>query len=755
MIDKQTVARIIDAAQIKEVVSDFVTLKKRGVNYIGLCPFHDEKTGSFTVSPAKGIFKCFGCGEGGNAVHFIMKHEQLDYPSALKYLAKKYNIEVQEKELTPEERQAQNRREELFNLNQFASQIFQDNLLKQNEGQTIGLSYFRERGFTDATIAKFQLGYALNRSGAFAEKALQKGFALSLLETTGLSHKSDRGGYYDRFRGRVLFPIHSISGKVVGFGGRILSQDKKAAKYLNSPESEIYSKSRELYGLYHAKNTIVKHDRCFLVEGYTDVISMHQAGVENVVSSSGTSLTPGQIKLIHRFTPNITVLYDGDAAGIRASLRGIDLLLEEGMKIKVVLLPEGEDPDSYAQSHNASDFIDFIDHNQIDFIRFKAELLMQDADKDPIKKGEVIKSIVTSISLINDEIMRQLYVKECSEIMDISENALINEINKLRRQHKSDRYKNKERAQKNGSDTVSSPSTPYSIYQKYNAPRQKSQTSPPPAPIEAPQPVIPENMPPLPPPLDYCEPMDSVPEMAPPMDMPPMQEPQYPIEENQQASQEAPQETAFDVLSTTPFMDEERDILSCALRYGQRIAYDDQLEDGTIFHMTCIRFFAQELQELAENGNIFYNPLHNLMLQEMAQHQDDFEFEPTRYFLAHENPAIQKLAADLISDRYIESKMFDKKEDVLQKSDNPNIQASLDKRKEIKERETLCDRMLYFVHAYKMAIVTKQIHDLNKQMKRANDQKDAQMVNDCFEQLAELQPISRQLAKELGDRVVF
>ena len=433
MIDRQTVDKILDAAQIVDVVSDFVTLRKRGVNYIGLCPFHDEKTGSFTVSPAKGIFKCFGCGKGGGPVHFIMEHEQLDYPGALKYLAKKYHIEVVEKELTPEEQQSQSDREAMFALNTWAQSYFMQQMNNTEDGRAIGLSYFRSRGFTDETIAKFGLGYCLDKSDAMTMTALHSGYKADFIEKCGLGSRRDNGTWYDRFRGRVIFPVHTLSGKVVAFGGRVLKKDDKTAKYVNSPESEIYHKSNELYGIYFAKQSIVKQDRCFLVEGYTDVISMHQAGITNVVASSGTSLTPGQIRLIHRFTPNITVLYDGDAAGIKASIRGIDLLLEEGMNVKVVLLPDGEDPDSFAQNNNASDFIDFIDKNQVDFIRFKIQLLLDEIGNDPIKKAGLIQDVVRSVSLIPDNIVRSVYAKECATQLDVDEKVVLAEIQKILR----------------------------------------------------------------------------------------------------------------------------------------------------------------------------------------------------------------------------------------------------------------------------------------------------------------------------------
>ena len=434
MIDRQTVDKILDAAQIVDVVSDFVTLRKRGVNYIGLCPFHDEKTGSFTVSPAKGIFKCFGCGKGGGPVHFIMEHEQLDYPGALRYLAKKYHIEIVEKELTPEEQQSQSDREAMFAVNTWAQSYFTQQMNNTDDGRAIGLSYFRGRGFTDETIAKFGLGYCLDRSDAMTMAALNAGYKADFIEKCGLGSRRDNGTWYDRFRGRVIFPVHTLSGKVVAFGGRVLKKDDKTAKYVNSPESEIYHKSNELYGIYFAKQSIVKQDRCFLVEGYTDVISMHQAGITNVVASSGTSLTPGQIRLIHRFTPNITVLYDGDAAGIKASIRGIDLLLEEGMNVKVVLLPDGEDPDSYAQNNNASDFIDFIDKNQVDFIRFKIQLMLDEVGDDPLKRAQLTSDVARSIALIPDALIRQEYIHNCYNLLDLrTEKDLVGKVNKVLR----------------------------------------------------------------------------------------------------------------------------------------------------------------------------------------------------------------------------------------------------------------------------------------------------------------------------------
>ena len=433
MIDQATIDRILDAAQIVEVVSDFVTLRKRGVNYVGLCPFHNEKTPSFSVSPSKGLCKCFSCGKGGNAVHFIMEHEQMSYPEALRYLAKKYNIEIKERELTNEEKEVQSNRESMFIVNNFARDYFQNILKNHIDGRSIGLAYFRQRGFRDDIIDKFQLGFSTEGRDALAQEALRKGFKQEFLVKTGLCYETDDHKLRDRFWGRVMFPVHTLSGKVVAFGGRVLStENKKLAKYVNSPESEICHNSNELYGIYFAKQAIVKQDRCFLVEGYTDVISMHQSGVENVVASSGTSLTPGQIRLIHRFTNNITVLYDGDMAGIKASIRGIDMLLEEGMNIKVCLLPDGDDPDSFARKHNATEFQNFIQEHETDFIRFKAQLLMEDAGKDPMKRAELINDIVRSIAVIPEAIVRDVYIKECGQLLRIEDKLLVSEVAKRR-----------------------------------------------------------------------------------------------------------------------------------------------------------------------------------------------------------------------------------------------------------------------------------------------------------------------------------
>ncbi len=441
MIPKETVDQIIDTAEVVDVVGEYVNLKKRGANLLGLCPFHNEKTPSFTVSPSKGIYKCFGCGKAGSSVNFLMDHEHFSYPEALKFLAKKYNIEIEEEELSAEQIQAANEKESLFIVTEFASQFFQKQLKETDEGKAIGLSYFKERGFREESLNKFLLGYSPDSWEAFTKAALGKGYKLEFLEKAGLSIVKEEK-QFDRFKGRVIFPIQNNSGRVIGFGARTLKADKKTAKYLNSPESEIYHKSKVLYGLNHAKRKMVELNNCYLVEGYTDVISFHQSGVENVVASSGTSLTTDQIRLIKRFTENISILFDGDAAGIKAAFRGIDMILEEGLNVRVLAFPDGEDPDSYARNHSSSELQNFLEENATDFIRFKTQLLINETGNDPIKRASLIKEIVGSISLIPDPIARSVYLQECSRLLEIGEEALISELNKLRRNRLSKKIRN-------------------------------------------------------------------------------------------------------------------------------------------------------------------------------------------------------------------------------------------------------------------------------------------------------------------------
>jgi DNA primase len=452
LISKTTIDQVYETARLEEVIGDFVQLKKSGSNFKGLSPFTDERTPSFMVSPVKQIWKDFSSGKGGNVVAFLMEHEHFTYPEAIKYLAKKYNIEVEETEQTDEQKEQANERESMYLVSEYAQKYFTETLWESEPGKAIGLTYFKERGFTDETIKKFGLGYSLDEWEAFTKTALEKGYQLEFLEKTGLTIVKEQAGgesrRFDRFKGRVMFPIHSMSGRVLGFGGRILTNDKKAAKYLNSPESEIYHKSKVLYGIYYAKQAIAKEDNCFLVEGYTDVIQMYQRGVENVVSSSGTALTPEQIRLINRLTKNITVLFDGDAAGLRASLRGIDLILEQGMNVKVCTFPEGEDPDSFAKNNTYEDLVQYLDENAKDFIQFKTSLLAEEAANDPIKRADTVRDIVNSISKIPDRIRQEIYVQECAKIMQISEDVLYNTLAQIDKKHQTDASKKVKKEQK-------------------------------------------------------------------------------------------------------------------------------------------------------------------------------------------------------------------------------------------------------------------------------------------------------------------
>lgn len=618
MIDQATIDRIMDAAQIYDVVSDFVTLRKRGVNYVGLCPFHDDKTPSFYVSPAKGLCKCFACGKGGNAVHFIMEHEQLTYPEALRFLAKKYGIEIKERELTGEEKAAQSERESLFVVNQWANDYFRRTLRQTEEGRNIGMAYFRSRGFRDDIIEKFQLGYCTESHDAMAREALSKGYKKEYLVKTGLCYETDDHRLRDRFWGRVIFPVHTLSGKVVAFGGRVLAAATKGVKvkYVNSPESEIYHKSNELYGMYQAKQAIVKQDRCYLVEGYTDVISMHQSGVENVVASSGTALTTQQIKMIHRFTNNLTVLYDGDAAGIKASLRGIDMLLEEGMNIKVCLLPDGDDPDSYARKHNSTEFQDFIKEHETDFIRFKTNLLMEDAGQDPIRRAELISNIVQSISVIPEAIVRDVYIKECAQLLHVEDRLLVSEVAKRREKEAERKAEQRERERRR--TTADAPAT-------------ASETAAPDG-IPAPQ-------------------ADDLPPEA--------------------AAQTPPSaETVDNYISFIPqegkegqeFYRYERLILQMVVRYGERVMCNVPNEEGKEIPVTVIEFVVADLQQ---DDLAFHNPLHRRMLAEAAEHLHDDGFRAEHYFVTHPDPVISRLSTELISDRYQLSKYHYKNQKIV------------------------------------------------------------------------------------------
>ena len=702
MIDQATIDRIMDAAQIVDVVSEFVTLRRRGVNYIGLCPFHNEKTPSFSVSPSKGVCKCFSCGKGGNVVHFIMEHEQLNYYEALKWLAKKYGIEVKERELSDEEKQAQSVRESLFLVNDFANNYFQDILHNHRDGQAIGMSYFRQRGFRDDIIKKFQLGFSTESRDALFQEAKRKGFNTDYLVKTGLCYTRDDGQVRDRFWGRVMFPVHTLSGKVVAFGGRVLNTaDKKVAKYVNSPESEIYHKSRELYGIYFAKQAIVKQDKCFLVEGYTDVISMHQAGVENVVASSGTSLTSGQIRMIHRFTNNVTVLYDGDWAGIKASLRGIDMLLEEGMNIKVMLLPDGEDPDSFARKHNATEFQEYIAAHEVDFIRFKTNLLMREASNDPYKRSQVIKDIVESIAVIPEAIVRAEYIKECSQMLHIEERILVSEVAKIR--------KAKEEKKEKREAPNTAPHTPPQGEAHPNATISQQPE----------QPMSSNEGVPSTEDEAYYTALAAGYEAAPQPD---------PITDSQS---EAPTTSPLGVATTeNPLYPKERLIAQQLIRHGEKTMYRDE---ETQREVSVAEFVASELEfdELT-----FTTPLFAEVLREVQSHLGTPGFTAERHFVSHANPEMSRLAADLIEEKYQLSAYHSKTQTI------------------VTDDQRLYDLLIHLMTDYKHAIVDINLKETLDLMRQPEVMNDAKQCLEAMNRYKELTEIKRDLAKLLGDRVI-
>ncbi|MEG1617349.1 MAG: DNA primase [Bacteroidales bacterium] len=603
MIDQATIDRIMDTAQIVDVVSDFVSLKRRGANYIGLCPFHNEKTPSFSVSPAKNICKCFSCGKGGNPVNFIMEHEQMSYIEALKFVAKKYHIEVEERELSDAEKQVQSTREGMLIVNAYAQQQFTKNLFETDEGQNIGLSYFHERGFRNDIIQKFQLGYSFEQRDHFSQLALKNGYNKEFLYKTGLSMEGQNGFIQDRFRGRVMFPVHSLSGKILAFGGRILKKNDKLAKYVNSPESEIYHKSNELYGIYFAKGAINKHDRCFLVEGYTDVLAMHQAGIENVVASSGTALTPGQIRMIHRFTPNITVLYDGDAAGIKASLRGIDLILKEGMNVKVVLLPDGDDPDSFSRKQSATSFMNYIQANETDFIRFKTSLLLEQAQSDPIKRAEMISDIVRSIAIIPDQIIRSVYIRETSNMLEIGEEVLIAEINKEKQKEKENELNKRPGTYGGASGYASSAATESASQPVING--------------DAPFPLLPEEL-----------------------------------------GAASPNPAVTEVRRSSIFDRFEYAIIRYIVRYGEQLLYSvTDEESNREIHYRVIDYVCADLDQ---DEITFGHPLYARMLGYAREASQKENFVSETFFLNHPDPVISRTATDLVAEKYTLSKIHTK-----------------------------------------------------------------------------------------------
>ncbi|MCK3683563.1 DNA primase [Maribellus sp. YY47] len=646
MIDHATIERILDAAEISDVVSDFVTLRKRGVNMLGVCPFHNEKTPSFTVSPAKGIFKCFGCGKGGNSVNFIMEHENLTYPEALKWLAKKYNIEIVEEEETDEQKQLKDERESLMIVSGFAQKYFSRFLWEENEGRTIGLSYFRERSFRDDVMKKFEVGYAPDGKTPFTDAALKQGYKIDYLEKTGLTIKRD-DWLRDRFAARVIFPIHNLAGRVIAFGGRILKDDKKIAKYLNSPESEIYHKSKVLYGIYQAKREMTRSDKAYLVEGYTDVLSMHQAGIENVVASSGTALTVEQIRLVRRFTPNITIIYDGDAAGIKASLRGIDLVLEEGMNVKVLLLPDGEDPDSFAKKMGASAFLSYIKEHETDFIRFKTQLLMKDTENDPIARARLISEVIRSVAIIPDSITRSVYIKDCSNLLGVDEEVLYNEVRRQKQKQEGDFQRRDTREQ---------------------------QVRP-----------------------------------VPKMEVPP-------------------------VLTPSGFQTEELEFLRFLLKHANALIYFREKGSDEKIAVSVKDFMVAEIEE---DELVSQNPLFQKIFYDVADNIENDAFDSWKHFIYHPNGEISKLATDLLSDKYIESKRWTKAGAFTER-----------------EEDILDILIPRIVNEYKLNKVRGMLSGIEKAIEEASAAKDFDRVIEEQSMYMNLKRVEKELTMQLGNRII-
>lgn len=704
MIDRATINKIMDAANIVDVVSDFVTLKRAGANLKGLCPFHDDRTPSFIVSPAKNYCKCFACGKGGNPVGFIMEHEQVSYPDALRYLAKKYGITIEEHELTPEDLQHQDDRESMFIVNEWANKWFQQQLHDTTEGRAIGLSYFRERGFRDDIIERFQLGFCpdknvespneegrILRTGAMSHDALKAGYQEKYLindpETgigTGVSIKNDKGCLRDRYWGRVMFPIFTISGKVVGFGGRVLNAATKGVniKYQNSPESIIYSKKRELYGLFQAKQAIRRNNLCYLVEGYTDVMAMHQSGIENVVASSGTALTNDQIRLIHRLTDNITVIYDGDAAGIKASQRGIDLLLAQGMNVRLLLLPDGDDPDSFARKHNAEEYQEYLSQHQVDFIKFKVNLLMEEAQGDPIKKSQLVNNIVQSIACIPNEITRSIYVQETARTMQIQEQLIVSAVAQQISENLASERRQRERIVHNQS------SIPESADSQIPDNRNVSDASIPPTP---------------------------------------------PLEVNEAEEQGSPYESLASQIQQREnkrLSQKERELLRLIVRRGGEEV--ELLENGneTPTRLNVLQYIATSLQE---DGLSLTVPLHQRMLEVAMEGAQEKGFEVEHYLLNYPDPGISNLAFELAIDR-----------DTLSRIHQARNAA-------VKPSQTLSTLIIHILTDYKLEILA---HEQRETMRQLQLPGDIQQQLAAMQRLRELKEIERRLSAIQGGRVM-
>ena len=746
MIDHNTVQQILDTADIVDVVSDFVALKKRGANWIGLCPFHNDRRPSFYVSRAKGICKCFACGEGGSAVNFIMKHEQLSYPEALKYLARKYHIEIQEKELTDEEKQAQTEREAMLMVNEWACSYFERQLHDTQAGQDIGLTYFKERGFNEATIKEFRLGYSSEGYDDFYKAAVAQGFNPQLLFDVGLCIADDRGGGRDRFRGRVMFPIMNIAGKVIAFGGRTLRKDKDIAKYVNSPESAIYSKRNVIFGLYQAKREISKVDKCFIVEGYADVISMHQAGFKNVIASSGTALTEGHIHAIRRFTSNVTEMFDGDAAGVKAAIRGVDMLLKEGLNIKVLPLPPEDDPDTFARAHSHTEVEQYIDQNESDFINFKSSVVLKDAKNDPIKRTAAITDVVKSIALIPDEIARMVYAKECSNLFGMDEQAILRQIKHYRGKYLEQWRKERQQQQARDQRMASQPSD--------------SRT---PA-------TGPEDVPPAPLPDDFA------PEAQ-----------QAPVRQEQNRT--AP--SAMSGLDA-----QEREIIRLVVNYGMCYLTDTEYDDGTVRPTSVLEHINNEIHlDQMDFSDPLYKRTFETALQYVEPYYKDLEAfnaqtaEYTRQYIAQEmaqladeepvamdseslieaqeknrraieakaNLKAQKEVVDFscsylmkalcsIDDDGVRQLACDLATDNLPQLSKIHTQYAV----VIEERDKLLTLVPECLYNWKNALLVIRINEVKSQIAKAAPEQIPQLM----EHLQELYSVRHQLAAMIGDRVV-
>jgi len=747
MIDHATIQRIINAANIVDVVSEYVTLRRSGSGYKGLCPFHDDTTPSFSVSPARGLCKCFACGKGGNAVHFIMEMEQLSYPEALRFLAKKYGIEIKEREMTDEDRRVQNERESMFAVNEWASNYFRRTMLETEDGKAVGLAYFRSRGFRDDILEKFRLGFCLDTYDSMTKAALKKGFKEEFLVKTGLTIKRESGGYLDKYRGRVIFPWFNVSGKVSAFGGRVLDARTKGVsqKYINSPESEIFHKSNELYGIYQAKKQVAKEDLVYMVEGYTDVISMHQCGIENVVANSGTALNVAQIRLLHRFTTNITLLYDGDEAGIHAALRGTDMLLEDGMNVKVLLLPDGDDPDSFARKHNATEFKQYVEGNQTDFILFKVQLLMKEAGHDPRKRSELANNILQSICVIPDEVVRSAYVHECAEQMQMQEEMLLRQCNKMRREHieqrKLEREREKQRKefeqQRKQTEQHQQPSG--SSQQSSASPvSQPSQIQMPPAPelegeLVPPPPVEEDAF--IPPTMDgeaVAESMNDLPQefSTEGLITPPEKEERnegYGYVENYR-NQGSAREIRHYSTEDEKLMEIEKSIMTLLVRYGEK-KIDMMADDGQVVKMSVAEFV---MGSLADDDLHFRHPLYEKMLQEVAQHVEESDFVAKNYLMSSPDLEISRMASDLMSDKY-----------------------QLSKGQQMADEESLVGSYINrLLLDYKYHILNEQIQSIVKQMSLPEVVNDIAKSTILGQQFVSLTAVSRDMAKQLGDRVI-